>query len=158
MNIKVLSLTEPWASLVAIGAKLIETRSWSTRYRGPLAIHAAKTLPAWALDELDDPLFHGPLLDAGILELHMLGWPPARLRRQFPLGQIIAVGELTECFRFTPESIADIGEPERSYGNYDLGRYGFRLANVRRLKEPISARGALGLWAFDLPEEVSYVV
>lgn len=40
---KALSLWQPWASLVAIGAKTIETRSWSTSYRGPLAIHAAKT-------------------------------------------------------------------------------------------------------------------
>lgn len=37
-----LTLTQPWATLVAIGAKRIETRSWSTSYRGPLAIHAGK--------------------------------------------------------------------------------------------------------------------
>src|SRR5690348_17556570 len=42
---KALTLTQPWASLVAIGAKRIETRSWSTSYRGPLAIHAAKGFP-----------------------------------------------------------------------------------------------------------------
>ena len=38
---KVLTLHQPWASLVALGVKTIETRSWSTQYRGPLAIHAA---------------------------------------------------------------------------------------------------------------------
>lgn len=37
---KVLTLHQPWASLVALGVKTIETRSWSTSYRGPLAIHA----------------------------------------------------------------------------------------------------------------------
>src|SRR6185437_11126448 len=37
-----LSLWQPWATLVAIGAKRIETRHWHTHYRGPLAIHAAK--------------------------------------------------------------------------------------------------------------------
>ena len=41
---KVLSLWQPWATLMAIGAKKIETRHWYTRYRGPLVIHAAKTL------------------------------------------------------------------------------------------------------------------
>ena len=41
---KVLTLTQPWATLVAIGAKHIETRSWATSYRGPLAIHAGKGL------------------------------------------------------------------------------------------------------------------
>lgn len=40
---KALTLWQPWASLVALGVKTIETRSWSTSYRGPLAIHAAKT-------------------------------------------------------------------------------------------------------------------
>ena len=41
---KVLTLTQPWATLVAIGAKRIETRSWATKYRGPLLIHAAAGL------------------------------------------------------------------------------------------------------------------
>ena len=45
---KALTLTQPWATFVAIGVKRIETRSWSTRYRGPLAIHAAKAMPAEA--------------------------------------------------------------------------------------------------------------
>jgi hypothetical protein len=38
--VKVLTLHQPWASLIAVGVKTIETRSWSTQYRGPLAIHA----------------------------------------------------------------------------------------------------------------------
>lgn len=42
-----LSLWQPWASLVALGAKTIETRSWSTKYRGPLLIHAARREPEW---------------------------------------------------------------------------------------------------------------
>lgn len=37
---KVLTLHQPWASLIALGVKTIETRSWTTSYRGPLAIHA----------------------------------------------------------------------------------------------------------------------
>jgi hypothetical protein len=41
---KAISLWQPWATLVAIGAKTIETRGWSTSYRGPIAIHAAKKL------------------------------------------------------------------------------------------------------------------
>lgn len=37
---KAITLHQPWASLVAEGVKTIETRSWSTKYRGPLVIHA----------------------------------------------------------------------------------------------------------------------
>ena len=40
-SMKAISLHQPWASLVALGVKTLETRSWSTGYRGPLAIHAA---------------------------------------------------------------------------------------------------------------------
>ncbi len=50
---KALSLHQPWASLIAEGVKTIETRSRATRYRGPLAIHAAKHRP---------PLMHIPPL------------------------------------------------------------------------------------------------
>lgn len=42
---KALTLWQPWASLIALGVKTIETRSWSTSYRGPLAIHAAAKRP-----------------------------------------------------------------------------------------------------------------
>lgn len=37
---KVLTLREPWASLVGERIKTIETRSWPTNYRGELYIHA----------------------------------------------------------------------------------------------------------------------
>lgn len=47
---KALTLHQPWASLVACGAKSIETRSWSTSYRGPLAIHAGKSTEAYRPD------------------------------------------------------------------------------------------------------------
>ena len=60
---KALSLTQPWATLVVIGAKRIETRSWHTSYVGPLLIHAAKAIPSsWgqlqlpASWKLEDPV------------------------------------------------------------------------------------------------------
>jgi hypothetical protein len=81
---KAITLWQPWASFVGLGVKTIETRSWSTRYRGPLAIHAGSrrppmmTLPplihsgTWAeqdahnyrtwhvCETIHDPAFHGP--------------------------------------------------------------------------------------------------
>lgn len=44
---KALTLHQPWASLVALGVKTIETRSWSTKYRGQLVIHAGRSLPPY---------------------------------------------------------------------------------------------------------------
>ncbi len=39
---KALTIHQPWASLIADGDKTIETRVWTTKYRGPLAIHASR--------------------------------------------------------------------------------------------------------------------
>ena len=51
---KALTIRQPWASLIAAGVKTIETRSWSTRYRGPLAIHAGKASTLEGLVDLED--------------------------------------------------------------------------------------------------------
>jgi activating signal cointegrator 1 len=44
MDYTVLTLTQPYATLVTLGAKRFETRNWGTRYRGTLLIHAGKGL------------------------------------------------------------------------------------------------------------------
>lgn len=168
---KVLTLTQPWATLVAIGAKKIETRSWSTSYRGPLAIHAAKGLGAGGRRGFYDQCYRHPFLAA--LEPAMTGEreiagftiphvDPSRL----PLGAIVAVCELAAiwpisvrggqtcyCTRVDPRGghndYTAVLEPEHSFGDYAPGRYAWLLANVRALPEPVPARGALGLWNYE---------
>lgn len=54
---KAITLHQPWATLVSLGVKTIETRSWTTRYRGPLAIHAAKT-DEWNGAEVGEWTYH----------------------------------------------------------------------------------------------------
>jgi len=44
-RLKAITIWQPWASLIAIGEKQYETRSWKTDYRGPIAIHAAAKRP-----------------------------------------------------------------------------------------------------------------
>jgi hypothetical protein len=41
-TMKVISIRQPWASLIVIGAKDVENRTWPTRYRGPVLIHASQ--------------------------------------------------------------------------------------------------------------------
>lgn len=151
---KVLSLTQPYATLVAIGAKHIETRSWATTYRGPLAIHAAKGLgPVGGETGLAQLCACEPFLSA--LATPMVGRGMIK-PSQLPRGVIIAVVELVDVvtiignwqyeahgFKVIPD------EPERSFGNYSGGRWAWLLRNVRRLREPIPARGSLGLWEYD---------
>jgi hypothetical protein len=125
---KTLTLTQPWATLVAIGAKKIETRSWNTNYRGPLAIHAAKKCPYEALELVFKEPFHS-----------CIG------RNQMPLGFIVATCVLVDVERIYADSYIP-GKPEFMFGDYSIGRYMWKLDNVKILPEPIPAKGAMGLW------------
>ena len=127
---KCLSLTQPWATLVALGAKKMETRSWSTKYRGPLAIHAAKRFPATAKAFAETER----ALD--------------RLPSRLALGAIIAVVDLTQV-QPTEFLIGRLSGLEHYYGDYSPGRFAWRLDNVRRLANPVPFKGSLGL--FDIP-------
>lgn len=147
---KALTITQPWASLIAMGAKQIETRGWSTRYRGPLAIHAGAGLGpvggrrGLAALLLEEP-FRSALAEAGIHD-----------SRDLPLGCIVAIGDLVAVF---PAGAVDdrglpLGTLERAFGNFSAGRYGWRLENVRRLAKPLPTHGALGLWKWEPPTDL----
>jgi hypothetical protein len=159
---KAITLTQPWASLVSIGAKRIETRSWQTRYRGVLAIHAGKGLgPVGGWAGLEDMYTREPVR-SHITPLICGGgtWDVRRL----PFGAIIAVADLVECERITPLRIQQNGwlfadgqrweltEQERAFGDYEPGRFAWLLSNIRMLSTPLPARGAQGLWT--VPDEL----
>ena len=136
---KTLSLTQPWATLIAIGAKKIETRSWGTNHRGPLVIHASKAFPRDAQDFCAKEPFRT------VLQTHFgPDWYPNDL----PLGCILAITTLKTCMRMTEHLIAGIESPERDFGNYEVGRYAWFLGEPHVLPEPIPAKGSLGLWEY----------
>lgn len=132
-----LSLTQPFATLVAIGAKRIETRGWKTSYRGELAIHASKGYPKWARELARDATFARALTAGGYDFPHEL-----------PLGVVVATCELTVC---VPTDQMFLPKEEAPFGDFSSGRYAWFLADVRPLKEPVPARGALGLWKWEPP-------
>jgi activating signal cointegrator 1 len=141
-TIPALSLLQPWASLVALGNKCVETRSWATRYRGLLAIHASKR---W---------HHEDALLAQT-EPFRAAWRAAQIRtlRELPLGAVVAVCILTEC-RHTEEVFPLVSDQERAFGNYQPGRWAWVLTDIHRLPKPMLARGALGVWTWQVPEGV----
>lgn len=142
---KALTLWQPWATLVAIGAKQIETRSWSTNYRGDLAIHAAKTTPKWARAHGWIEPYHTELRRA---HLH-----PDRL----PSGVILAVVRLDDVQQIkTEQQLQFIREPEASFGDYRTGRYMWLLDDLGHLTEYISATGRQGLWDWEPQVELKY--
>lgn len=144
---KALTLTQPWATLVAVGAKAIETRSWyvgpDPRGRGsqplgwPIAIHAAKGFPRSAQAVCFNEPYLSTLIEAGYDKWGSL-----------PTGTVIATAVLLHCVTVEHlENAPHILTPkERAFGDYSPGRYAWRLWNVTPLPEPIPARGALGLW------------
>ena len=140
---KTLTLTQPWATLVAIGAKRIETRSWSTAYRGPLAIHAAKGFPKWAREFTVDPICYEAVRKHGI-----------HSPQGYPMGVVLATCKLVAVkliVRFCADAARMLPptEPELSFGDYTPGRFAWILEDVKQFAEPIPAKGALGLWDWD---------
>ncbi len=133
--VKALTLHQPWASLIAAGLKQYETRSWSTSYRGPLAIHAGQQ--------------NGELDLAAVLT----DKERARLPGVLPSGAVVCLCRLVDVVK--SEMIA--ADPEFSVsreshlGNFAPGRHGWKLEVVKVFDPPIPARGEQGLWEWGMP-------
>ena len=139
-QLRCLTLTQPWATLVAIGAKRIETRSWPTHYRGPIGIHAAKGLPAWAYQQISTEPFRSVLMDRGV-DVESL----CAVR-----GKLIAVCDIVDVQRITKFNRP--AGAELAFGDYRDGRHMWILDNVRLLSVPIEVKGALSLWKYEISE------
>ena len=161
---KALTIQQPWASLITMGVKIIETRSWSSKYRGPLAIHAG--LKKANID--DDAEVWEPLLDPDRV---------GRLRTPLNLGAVVATCELVAVVPiFTVDGLfsasgasnrprveaegdeawfsvsgegdwQDISD-QLSYGDFSPGRFAWLLSNIIPI-DPIPVKGHQGLWNWD---------
>ena len=113
-----ISVRQPWAALLVAGVKTVEVRTWPTRTRGPVLIHAAKTA---------DPRPEGWAL-VSTPELQSL----AALR-----GGIIGTAELTACIRYrTAEAFAEAAESHRNAPEWfrPAGLYGFVFQRPRPME------------------------
>ena len=140
---KVLSLKEPFATLIKNKKKLVETRSWNTNYRGELYIHASVT----KIDK--ETRNRKELFD--LLGNESLGF-----------GRIICKCRLVDCIYMTKEYVEDMKInrfEEYLCGEYKEGRYAWILDSIEPLEEPIKAKGQLGIWnyytEFDVMELMS---
>jgi hypothetical protein len=167
--VRALSLFQPYASLVAIGAKRIETRSWYTRYRGELAIHASARFPTQDRMLLREEPFMSVLIAAGVPEAECVyGSRRCANWAALPTGAIVAVAQLVGCVQTAKigATIPGHREPvypwsafaphEHDFGDFGPGRWAWLLEDVRRLETPIDCRGALGLWM--VPPEIETAV
>ena len=128
---KVLTIKEPFATLIMNKTKYIETRSWKTNYRGELYIHAG-------IAKLSNEVKQRKELSKLYNE------------EELNYGNIICKCNLVDCIYMTEEFIKQ--EKEKNYNNfisgrYEVGRYAWVLDNIEIIK-PIKVKGKLGIWNY----------
>ncbi len=142
---KALTIMQPWASLIAVGEKHMETRSWSTAYRGPIAIHASKRITA----DVRLVLTSDPFPET--MERH--GLTPSTI----PLGAVVATATLVDCVRTEDDSslrrwirhFETSEDWEFEFGNFSSRRFAWVLDDVEVMTVPVPAKGSLGIWEWE---------
>lgn len=168
---KAITIQQPWASLIASGDKIYETRSWPTKYRGPIAIHAGKRIAKGLYSALTTPV-------GVLLQLRELGISPDKVKK-LPRGAVIAMADLVNVWRIvqnpgldvdvakhipigaeslsTDKHAPDFGdyfvptEKEMALGHWGNGNYAWELRNIRVMSKPIPAKGKQSLWEWEPP-------
>lgn len=131
---KVITIKQPFASLIAAGLKEYEFRTWKTNYRGEILIHAGKGIDKESMKKFE------------------------ALKLNYPTGCIIARANLTDCVPITEAVKTELREKNflvysGTTENQDWSGYGFKLENAEVIK-PIFANGMLGLWEYDFNLEL----
>ena len=152
---KALTLWQPWATLVAMETKVIETRCWSTKYRGPLAIHsAAKLPPKWlGASSRTDP-FRDELADVFCVRRDRddrAGKHIDDVLRALPYGKVLCIVQLTAITETNEMLRKTLSVRERLFGNYEDGRYAWHLQMIDVIEPPIPAKGNRMLWNWTTP-------
>ncbi len=142
---KVITVWQPWAQLLAAGYKHNETRNWRTNYRGEILIHAAKKDPIWGISVMPDEAWEKALLSFGLYESF-------NRFEKFPTGVIIGKAKLTDC-KLIDESYyqltKDLCPEEFAYGDFTPGRWAWVFEDPEIFENPVPAAGKQGLWSWD---------
>ncbi|MEO3947660.1 ASCH domain-containing protein [Gorillibacterium sp. CAU 1737] len=149
---KAITIHQPWATLIALGEKRFETRSWPTKHRGPIAIHAGKKVDREACEQVDIK---------SALDKHGL------TADTLPTGVVVATSRIADCLEIHIDHTGDAvlliekapyawigeGSPEFAFGWYSDGRYAWELIDIKPLMDPIPAKGQQGLWNWEATHE-----
>lgn len=146
---KILTLWQPYASLIALGLKQYETRSWGTTYRGPLVIHAAKRpfVNADGSKTICQSSWQAWLKASSLVEAER--WADIPLATELPLGAVVAITHLEDCRRTEAIQPTPL---ESAVGDWADGRFVLRLTDLQPLPTPIPWAGQQGLR--DAPAEI----
>ena len=127
---KVITIKQPFATLIAEGLKEYEFRTWKTKFRGEILIHAGKGIDKKAMERYK------------------------HLNLDYPSGKIIAKATITDCV-YVDEVLKEKLQEKNPLVYYGILQkdsnwdgYGFKLENVEKI-EPIEINGKLSLWDYD---------
>jgi hypothetical protein len=141
---KSISLWQPYASLIPHGSKRYETRSWRTHYKGDLLICSAKKKSLEQCQTYERiKRKHFPGTEQGSSS--------TKPRSLYSLwfGHAIAIVTITDCILMTEEFIAQQSELEIDCGDWQVGRWAWKLENIRKIKEPFPVLGKQGFFSVD---------
>ena len=160
---KAITIWQPWASLISCGIKKYETRGWPTKYRGPIAIHAAaknpQTLPrevrgvlekyAEYIGQLDELPRGAIIATANLVNVWHIVYNPGT---NVDIAKNINIGaESLTTHKHAPD-FGDYFVPterEMELGDWTPGRYAWELQNIKLLPKPIPTKGKQGLWNWE---------
>lgn len=129
---KVITVKQPYATLIAEGLKEYEFRTWKTKYRGDILIHAGKGIDKKEMKKYE------------------------HLNLEYPQGCIIAKATITDCI-YVDNNMKKLLKDKNYLVYYGIindenwNGYGFKLENVEKI-EPISVNGKLSLWNYNYPQ------
>lgn len=129
---KVITIKQPFATLIAEGVKEYEFRTWKTKYRGKVLIHAGKGIDKKAMKKFE------------------------YLKFKYPTGCIIAKADLTDCICIDDKTRKILKEKNSLVYSHVINDttwkgFGFKLENIRKIKS-IPINGKLSLWNYDYKE------
>lgn len=129
---KVITIKQPFATLIAEGIKEYEFRTWRTKYRGDILIHAGKGVNKKALKKYE------------------------HLNLEYPSGCIIAKVTLTDCIKIDEDARSMLKDKNplvysSVINDHEWDGYGFKMENPQKIK-PIPINGKLSLWDYDYEE------
>ena len=122
---KILTIKEPWATLIIKGYKKYEFRSWKTNYRGKVLIHAGKSTDKNVLSTFDS------------------------YNLDYNNGKILGEVEIVDCILVDNIFDKQLKQMDKHiYNNNHVGLYAWKLENVKEYDKKTQIKGKLGLWNY----------
>jgi ASCH domain. len=130
MKVKVITIKQPWATLIVKGLKKYEFRSWKTKFRGEIYIHAGKGRDKKYIEKLKEFGF------------------------DYPSSKIVGKVNITDCISIDEKMNKKITlENELIYGNKKREGYAWKLEEPKEILYDKDINGKLSLWDYEIVEE-----